>query len=70
MNKFNFENETMKNNIINFGPKEILEDNIERVEDNIERVEKCKKKVRFNIYFFSVAESKSYKILPIFMLLH
>ena len=56
MNKFNIENETMKNNIINFGPKEIFEDNIESVEDNIESVEKCKNKVRFNISLFSVAE--------------
>ena len=59
MNESNFENETMKNNIIHFGPKVIIEDNIDGVENkNTFICFNCKKKVRFYISFLSVAKQK------------
>ena len=58
MNESNFENETMKNNIIHFGPKVIIEDNIDGVENkNTFICFNCKKKVRFYISSLSVSKA-------------
>ena len=58
INESNFENETMKNDIIHFGPKVIIEDNIDGVENkNTFICFNCKKKVRFYISSLSVSKA-------------